>query len=334
MDGEPCVHRLFAEQARRTPRAPALSFGGAEMTYAELDEAANRLARRLRESGVGPEVTVAVSLERSPEMVAALLAVLKAGGAYLPLDPAYPRERRAFMLADSGTRIVIARPEAMAELADDHVEIVTPDAAFDRSADARPVDGGAGAQNVAYVTYTSGSTGRPKGVMVPHGGVANLARAQIAAFGLREGTRVLQFASMSFDAAASETFTTLLSGGTLVLATREALLPGDALLGTLAAERVEAVTLPPSVLAALPSTALPGLRTLVSAGEACTADVARRWSGAARSASAEPGESAGPQSTENDGTAGDGRPADDEDHAPTQGAIGAQMILPQPALIP
>jgi amino acid adenylation domain-containing protein len=326
MEEEVCVHDLFARQAARTPHAPALTYRNARMTYAELDAASNRLARRLRASGVGPEVPVAISLERSPEMVVALLAVLRAGGAYLPLDPAYPHDRRAYMLADSGARIVVARAEAMDELADTHVEVVPPDAAFDASADGSALPPSADAGNLAYVTYTSGSTGRPKGVMVPHRGVVNLALAQIEAFGLRAGTRVLQFASMSFDAAASETFTTLLSGGTLVLAPRDALMAGDALLATLAGERVEAVTLPPSMLAALPAAALPRLRTLVSAGEACTAEVARKWS----AFPAPPADVRGDVPADGGTTESN----DEEDMAPAHGAAGAPIILPQPALTP
>ncbi|MDB4951685.1 MAG: tycC3 [Gemmatimonadetes bacterium] len=281
VDAGGCVHDLFREQARRAPGAVALSFPGQSVTYAELDAASNRLARRLRAAGVGPEATVAVALERGPEMVVAMLAVLKAGGAYLPLDLAYPRERLAFMLRDSGARLAVTRAAYAAQLPAEGIAIVEPGAAFDPALSAADLPSHAGPDNLAYVTYTSGSTGRPKGVMVAHGGLANLALAQVRAFGIGPQSRVLQFASLSFDAAASEVFTALTAGAALVLAPQEALLPGAPLAATLGTERVTVATLPPSVLAAMPSVSLPYLRTLVSAGEALPADVVQRWRGAA-----------------------------------------------------
>jgi amino acid adenylation domain-containing protein len=275
-----CVHEIFARQAAATPDAQALRFAGEGTSYRALDEASNRLAHHLRARGVGPESRVGVFAERAPETVVAILAILKAGGAYVPLDPAYPAERLRFLLEDSGARIVIAPagipegidPELVADLLDPRAEAaeIRMHSASPPVVDVRP-------ENVAYVIYTSGSTGRPKGVMVTHAGIPRLALGQIERFRIDASSRVLQFASFSFDAAVSELFTALLSGATLVLAPRDELLPGAGLLETMRRERITVVTLPPSVLAVLSPDELPDLRTLVSAGEAVGPAVVERW---------------------------------------------------------
>ena len=226
------IHELFEEQAERTPDAVAVVFEHAALTYAALDHAANRLANHLRRRGVSPETRVGICLERGPELVVAILAVLKAGGAYVPLDPAYPAERLAFMLADSGAPLLLTRlplPEGFTPHA---AEVVCLDADRERieAESAHAPAAGARPDDLAYVIYTSGSTGTPKGVMVPHRGVPNLAYAQARRFGIDGTSRVLQFASFSFDAAVAEVFDTLLTGATLVMASREALLSGTGLL--------------------------------------------------------------------------------------------------------
>ena len=278
--GGECIHALFGAQAGRTPDAEALSYAGRSVSYRELDEASSRLAHHLVARGVGPESRVGVFAERAPETVVATLAILKAGGAYVPLDPAYPAERLRYMLADSGARLVIAPagvPRGLSGLVSDLLDLRVEG----REIAARPSAAPGVAvhpDGLAYVIYTSGSTGRPKGVMVPHRGVPNLARALRDRFGIGPGGRVLQFASFSFDAAVSEMFTALLSGATLVLASRDDLLPGPGLIETLRRERVSSVTLPPSVLAVLSPDGLPELRTVVSAGEAVDAAIVERWS--------------------------------------------------------
>jgi amino acid adenylation domain-containing protein/FkbM family methyltransferase len=155
-----CVHHLFAEQARRTPDAEALVFQDERLTFRELESRANRLARHLRSLGVGPDVPVGLALERSADMIVALLAVWKAGGAYVPLDPSLPAERLRFIVEDTGAPVVLTRELLAADAYDDG-----------------PIDGGATGGNLAYVLYTSGSTGRPKGVMVRHDSLLNLAEA-------------------------------------------------------------------------------------------------------------------------------------------------------------
>ncbi|HEU4560010.1 MAG TPA: amino acid adenylation domain-containing protein, partial [Longimicrobium sp.] len=276
-----CVHELFEAQAARTPDAVAVVREDQTLRYTALDHAANRLANHLRRRGVRPETRVGICLERGPELVVAILAVLKAGGAYVPLDPAYPTERLAFMLADSGTPLLLTRLPLPDGLASHAADVVCLDADRERieAESARAPAAGVLPGNLAYVIYTSGSTGTPKGVMVPHRGVSNLARAAAARIDIDGASRVLQFASLSFDAAVWEVFSALLAGATLVMASREALLPGAGLLETLRNGRVTVATLPPSVLAIFPPDDLPELRTVVSAGEAVDAATVERWSG-------------------------------------------------------
>ncbi|HEU0301668.1 MAG TPA: amino acid adenylation domain-containing protein, partial [Longimicrobium sp.] len=274
------IQQLVADQAARTPAAVALKHGAAETTYAQLDAGANRLAHHLAALGVGPETRVGVVADRSAGMLTAVLGVLKAGGAYVPLDPAYPAERLRWMLEDSGIRVLVSASAASAAaLPLDGVRLVALDRDAAALAARSPDDPGVevGDDHLAYVIYTSGSTGLPKGVLVPHRGVPNLVTAQVRRFGVDAGSRVLQFASLSFDASVSEVFSALSAGATLVLASREELLPGEPLLELLRRERITKATLPPSVLATLRDAELPGLRTLISAGEAVSAAVVARW---------------------------------------------------------
>ncbi|HXM56250.1 MAG TPA: amino acid adenylation domain-containing protein, partial [Candidatus Dormibacteraeota bacterium] len=264
---------LVAAAARRDPEALAVVCAGESLTYGELDARAERLAAALRGLGAGPEAVVGVCLERSLDLVVALLAVLKAGAAYLPLDPAYPDERLRLLLGDVGATLVVTRAPLLGRLGPGVAALC-----LDRPLPSGPAAlGDAGPDGLCYVIHTSGSTGRPRGVAVSHASAANLALAQGAAWAVGPGDRVLQFASPGFDASVSEVFVTLAAGATLVVPAGEAPL-GDDLLDLLEAERVSLVTLPPSLLAVLPVRELPDLRTLVCAGERCTAEVVRRWS--------------------------------------------------------
>ncbi len=279
---ERCLHELFAEQALRAPRALALLSGQRTLGYGELEEHANRLAHTLRRRGVGRGSLVGLSLERSPELVIGLLGILKAGGVYVPLDPGYPAERLAYMMEDADLALVLTEG-ALAETLP--VPAITR-LCLDRDAaeiEAQPAVAlseaeGAGPQDLAYVIYTSGSTGRPKGVLIEHRGLTNLAWAQVRAFGLTPQDRVLQFASISFDAAVSEIAMALVAGAALYLPTRAEAAPGPDLLALLERERITVATLSPSVLAALAPQPLPqSLRTLIVAGEACPAAVLQRY---------------------------------------------------------
>jgi amino acid adenylation domain-containing protein len=211
------VHELFVEQARRTPEAVAVASETEELSYAELLRRSKGLAARLRARGVGPDVIVGLSLERSADMVVAVLGTMMAGGACLPVDPAWPAERRAFMLDDSGARVMLTqtRLRPNVPLADDRVLCVDAPVApaddHDRAGPCPPTS----PENLAYVIYTSGSTGRPKGVGMPHRSLLNLVEWHQSA--PWTSSRTLQFASLSFDVGFQEIFSTLRAGGTLVL---------------------------------------------------------------------------------------------------------------------
>jgi amino acid adenylation domain-containing protein len=272
------LHRLFELQAGRSPERPAVVHGEASLTYGELNRRANRLARHLGMLGVGPEVLVGVCMERSLEMVVAILAVLKAGAAYVPLDPSYPMERLAFVLDDAGIPVLLTHERAGENLPSSWAFVVDVEAVEDTlgGLDGGNLDVPVEPENLAYAIYTSGSTGQPKGVLVPHAGLASLALAQAAAFGVGPDSRVLQFASLSFDASASELGMAFAAGAALVLADRESLMPGPELIRLFARQRISHATLPPSALAVLPAAAeVPA--TLIVAGEACPPDLVARW---------------------------------------------------------
>ncbi|MEX2970010.1 non-ribosomal peptide synthase/polyketide synthase [Streptomyces sp. C184] len=259
---------LFQRQADRTPGAVALVQGTRELTFAELDTAANRLAHRLIAQGVGPERLVALALPRSAEMVVAQLAVAKAGGAFLPVDPAYPAERRDFMVRDSAAAVILDDPESV--WCADGPALAPTDQ--DRRAPLRT-------GHPAYVIYTSGSTGTPKAVVVTHAGLAGFASAAAARYDVQPGDRVLQFASPSFDASVLELSISLLAGATLI-AGEEGPLLGERLAQVLAERRITHTLIPPAALATVPpeaAGALPDLRTLIVGAEACPADLVERW---------------------------------------------------------
>ncbi len=276
--------QLCTARAEKTPEAIAISYNGHGVTYRELISRANRLARHLVDLGIGREVPVGVCLERSPEMAVALLAVLEAGGVYLPLDPGYPAQRLSFMLEDSGVLVLLTQESLVEDLPQRWGFTILLDTDWESIAGTGdgPLSAGCGPDSLAYMIYTSGSTGQPKGVMVPHRGLGNLAVAQARLFDVGPESRVLQFSSPSFDASISELAVSLAAGATLCFADRDALLPGPELLSVLRDLGITVVTLPPSALAALPPEELPALRTLVVAGEACPFELAARWGGERR----------------------------------------------------
>ncbi|HKX30700.1 MAG TPA: amino acid adenylation domain-containing protein, partial [Blastocatellia bacterium] len=254
-----------------------------QVSYGELDRRANLLGNYLRGLGVGPEVIVGLYLGRSVEMIVAVMGVLKAGGAYLPLDTESPLERLSVMLEDAGVGVVLTERRLEERLPAFWGEPICLDKEWERICEegARaPVYGparGIEAENLAYVIYTSGSTGKPKGVMAEHKGLCNLVEAQKEAFRLGERSRVLQFASLSFDASVSEIFCTLAAGGSLHVYGRESLMPGADLVRVLREDQITAVTLPPTVLAAISDDGLTNLETVIAAGEACGEAIVDRW---------------------------------------------------------
>jgi amino acid adenylation domain-containing protein len=276
---ERCAHEIVAAHAALRPDAEALRFEGRSVSYGELDARANRLAHHLRSLGVEPDSLVGVCAERSPELIVALLAAMKAGGAYLPLDPAYPADRLRFMLEDAKPAVLLTTEQAGGALpatgvptfrldADAHLLAALPTTTPDTTASP---------ESLAYVIYTSGSTGRPKGALLEHQGLANLVGAQRRLFGIEPGRRVLQFASPSFDASVWETFMALGNGATLVLAPRDVLASPEELAGVLRREAVTTVTLPPSMLRNLSDRDLTALDTIIVAGERCPRELVERW---------------------------------------------------------
>jgi amino acid adenylation domain-containing protein len=253
-----CVHQLFEAHAASQPDAPALTFEGDTLTYAALNARANQLAHLLRARGAGPETLVAICLDRSLDLVVAVLAVLKAGAAYLPLDPSYPPERLAFMLADSRAALLIgAEAESGAAPAYRALAPAVPllDLVAERATlAAQPIanpDGGATLDQLAYVIYTSGSTGQAKGVMVGHRSFANAALAWELSYDLRPSDCHLQMASCSFDVFGGDLVRALCTGGRLLLVARELLLEPTQLAALIRRERATCAEFVPAVLRGL-----------------------------------------------------------------------------------
>jgi amino acid adenylation domain-containing protein len=270
-----CFHELFEQHVRKAPGATALLFEGASCRYDEVNRRANRLARRLRSTGTQPGGIVAISLPRGPDLIVSILAVWKAGAAFVFLDPTEPARRREAILADAHPVAGIA----LASTAALPVPTVTLDQVWPdlEKLDSSDLSLPLSADQPAYIIYTSGSTGEPKGVVLRHRGLCNVSAAQQASFGVGPADRVLQFASLSFDASLFELAMALGSGATLVLGSAAALLPGPPLWELLHREQISNVTLPPSVLAMLPLEPLPALRTLIVAGETCSAELVSSW---------------------------------------------------------
>ncbi|MET8010138.1 non-ribosomal peptide synthase/polyketide synthase [Streptomyces sp. NPDC005266] len=260
---------LFESWAARTPQAPALVAGDRTWSFAEVDAWANRLAHHLIGRGVGPERVVALVLPRSAELVVAELAVAKAGGAFLPVDPAHPEERRAMMLADARATVVLEDPERIRSVTGPGHRPGDED----RLAPLLP-------EHPAYVIYTSGSTGVPKGVIVPHSGLGNFSAATAAHYRVEPGDRVLQFSSPSFDASVLELCSSLLAGAALVVPPEGPLL-GAELSAVVRDHRVTHALIPPAALATVPAeevrAGLPEFRTLIVGAEACPADLVDLW---------------------------------------------------------
>jgi amino acid adenylation domain-containing protein len=270
------IHHFIEAAAARRPEATALIHGETQLTYRELNARGNRLARHLQDLGVGPEVIVAVCLERSIGAILSILAVLKAGGAYLPLDPAYPADRLAYMLDNSRASLVITEPEVWQDrpvpgrlLSFRAFEAAQPVPVDGTPPKSLPT-GDAADDPLAYVIYTSGSTGRPKGVAVAHVSTCHLIRWHASAMPVPPGARVLQNAPLSFDVSVQELFATFADGGTLVLIDEALRRDPPALRRFLAEQRIARLFLTPVLLyrlAELLGPPLPDLRDVIAAGE-------------------------------------------------------------------
>lgn len=276
-----CVHELFEEQAERTPQAVAVVFEDQALTYGELAARSNQLAWHLRGLGVGPEVLVGLCLERSLDMVVGLLGILKAGAAYVPLDPRLPPQRLAFLMENSACAVVITANPLLPRLK--QLPPAGSSAPLWVVLDGRSGEGAAGAtraplvgtaaHHLAYVLYTSGSTGQPKGVAMPHRALVNLLHWQCSISGMKAGNRTLQFASLGFDVSFQEIFSTWLSGGVLILVADEIRMDPPALLAAITRWQIQRIFVPFVMLerlaeAAAGQSSLPGeLREVLVAGE-------------------------------------------------------------------
>jgi amino acid adenylation domain-containing protein len=254
---EKCVHELFEEQVERTPDAIAVAYGEEQVSYAQLNRRANRLAHYLISLGVKPDGRVAICVERGLEMVIGILGILKAGAAYVPLDPSYPAERLRFMVEDSGPVAVITQESlrSMVEGVGDELRVVESGVVMnrpgDREEERNPEGVGRTSQNACYVIYTSGSTGRPKGVMVEHRALLNHMEWMQREFKYGPDDRILQRTPISFDASVWEFFAPLLCGGKLVLLTSEVQADVESLRAILKKERITVIQMVPVLLAAL-----------------------------------------------------------------------------------
>jgi amino acid adenylation domain-containing protein len=273
-----CIHERFEAQVRATPDGIAAEFDDDRVTFQEVNSLANRIARRLREQGVGPEVLVGISMEPSLRRFAVLLGILKAGGAYVPIDPNLPNERLAYMVTDASMPVVLCDEAGERGLPPTAANLIPVDreweelSRWDDTDPHYPVS----PTNVAYVIYTSGSTGRPKGVMVEHGHVINFVTGMIEHWSIGPGDRVLQFAALSFDVSVMDIFVSLLSGATAVVGARETLYSPPRL-AELIRRDVTIMGFTASVLALLKGEQFPKLRVLIPAGEPMSIDVAKEW---------------------------------------------------------
>jgi amino acid adenylation domain-containing protein len=243
-----CIHQLFEAQVEKTPSDVAVIFENQQVTYQELNSRANQLARYLQEQGVKPDVIVGICMERSIEMVVGLLAIMKAGGAYMPLDPAYPKERLAFTLADSHVSVLLTHSRLVNNLPLHSAQVVSIDTDTTAFANYSPenVVSNANPENLAYVIYTSGSTGKPKGVQIPHRAVVNFLSTMRQIPGLAKEDILLSVTTLSFDIAALELYLPLIVGARLVLVNREVITDGTQLLKQLVSHSVTVMQATPA----------------------------------------------------------------------------------------
>jgi amino acid adenylation domain-containing protein len=275
------VHERMREQARRAPEAVAVMAGDLSLTYAELDRRSGLVARGLRRLGAGPETVVGLSIDRSPEMIVALFGILRAGAAYLPLDPKLPADRLTLLMADAGVTGVLTRSGLAAELPPLPARVLRVDGDFeDREG---PEETAVLPESTAYVLYTSGSTGAPKGVVVEHRALAAFVEAAVETYGIGPHDRVLQFASLSFDTSAEEIYPCLAAGGTLVLRDDEMIASPGHFLDACLEAGVTVLDLPTAYwheLAAAAGGAPPlpvALRLIILGGEAVLPERVRGW---------------------------------------------------------
>ncbi|MGD1704143.1 non-ribosomal peptide synthetase [Dapis sp. BLCC M229] len=268
------IHQLFESQVEKTPDAIAVIFGEEKLTYSELNNKANKLAHYLQKLGVKPEAHLGICVERSLEMVVGLLGILKAGAAYVPLDPNYPSERLAYMISDSQLSVLLTQESLLTSLPEDQAQVVCLDRDWGaiKEFSTANLSSGVTSENLGYIIYTSGSTGKPKGVAMSQRALVNLIMWQKEEANVGEGARTLQFSPISFDVSFQEFFATWYSGGTLVLVSQEVRRDSFALMKFMVETQIERIFLPFVALQQLATVAaqcqaLPPLREIITAGE-------------------------------------------------------------------
>jgi len=269
---------LFQKQATSNPSIPAVQFNNIKLSYSQLNDKANQLAHYLMSGGVKADDIVGVSLDRSPELIISILAIIKTGAVYLPLDPTYPIDRTSYILNDAKASHVITTKNQRFKITENTTTIFLDQITEKLLAyPTNDITETILSESRAYIIYTSGSTGRPKGVEITHKGLSALINAQISTFNLPKGSNVLQFASVNFDASIFEIVMALSTGSTLHLAQKEELI-GDGLLNILSRREINWAVLPPAVVSTLDDHQLPNLKTLITAGESCSESLVKRWS--------------------------------------------------------
>ncbi len=275
------VHEGFEDRAAATPDAVAAEFEDERVSYAELNRQASQVARLLRDLGAGPEVLAGVCMHTGLRRLAALIGIWKAGAGYVPLDPALPAERLAFMINDTGMRLLLTDDRTRASMPDvAGVTVVSLDAEWERLRqlpDGNLTETGATPSNVAYVMYTSGSTGQPKGVVVEHRQAVNFLHGLSRIWRIGPGSAVLQFAAFTFDVSVADMFMPLLGGAKVVLAAPQTLHSPPRLAALMRDAQITFACLPPAVLTLLTGEDFPELRTLLSAGEELSSELLGGW---------------------------------------------------------
>ncbi|MDZ7375436.1 MAG: amino acid adenylation domain-containing protein, partial [candidate division KSB1 bacterium] len=273
-----CLHQLFEAQVARDPEAIAVTFKNDQLSYGQLNQRANHLAHYLQSLGVGVESRVGICLERSAETIVAILAVLKAGGGYVPIDPRYPAERLAFLIQDAQLAVLITQQHILPQLHTD-VPIVLIDSDWDKipaEAQSDPISP-VMPENLAYIIYTSGSTGQPKGVQLQHRSVVNLAIVYQQLFQITPRDRIAQYFSFSFDGSVGDIFTALASGATLYIVDKDDIVGGEPLHRWFNEQKITLAILPPALLNTLPAQNLPHLKAIASGGESPSLETIARW---------------------------------------------------------
>ncbi|RYZ40917.1 MAG: amino acid adenylation domain-containing protein [Myxococcaceae bacterium] len=274
-----CLHHPFEAQVERTPDAPALVFQGRVMSYRTLNAEANRLAHHLRSLGVGPGALVGLCLQRSFEMIIGVLGTLKAGAAYVPLDPSYPKARLEFTARDAGLKLILAQEATRSLVADTEARVLCLEQLREvlASASVENPRVSVTGEDLAYVIYTSGSTGQPKGVLLAHRGAVHLCQTVASRFGFGPGVRALQFTRFGFDFSVAEIFPTLFSGATLYLLAQAEVMPGEELADFLESQRIQLAMFTPAALSPMARRELPDLKVLAVGGEEVPEQLVDAW---------------------------------------------------------